>query len=115
MKKLMTAVITLTGTLGLLASAHSQAAMDSHIEKALQQVCYSSMSDSLMTLRQTVKEYRLDMKDVANKIVCNGDDIGTFAAEQGAAKTANYLRSFQDGHVSIRDLAYVTVNVAPKS
>ncbi len=115
MKKLTTAIIAMASTFGIFASAQAQDAMDPYIEKALQKVCYSSMSDSLLNLRKTVKSYRLDIKDVANKVVCNGDDISTFAAEQGASTTANYLRNFQEGHVSINDLVYVEVAVKPKS
>lgn len=116
MKKLTIAsVIGTVTTLGLLTAAPSQAAMDSYVEKALQQVCYSSMSDRLYSFKNTVKSYRLDVKDVANKVVCNGDDIGTFAAKNGAMKTANYIRNRQSGEVEIHELVYVTVPAKPKA
>lgn len=116
MKKLSLAtVIGMVTTVGVLASASSNAAMDPYVEKALQQVCYSSTSDRLYSFKKTVKSYRLDVKDVAMKVVCNGEDIATFAAENGAMKTANYIRSHQDGEVQIQELVHVTVPIKPKA
>ena len=116
MKKLSSAsVIAMVTTVGLFMSASSSATMDPYVEKALQQVCYSSASDRLFNFRQTVKSYRLKMKDVASKIVCNGEDIGTFAAENGANRTANYIRSHQSGNVEIHQLVYVTIPVKPEA
>ena len=106
MKKLtFTTIIGMVATITLLLSAPSKAAMDPVVEKALQDVCYSSLSNKTFNFRSVVKGYRLNLKDVAEKVVCNGEDIGTFAAENGALKTASYIRSLQQGHVEIQELA----------
>lgn len=106
MKKLtITTVIGMVSTVALLLAAPSKAAMDPIVEKALQDVCYSSLSNKTFTFKATLKAYRLNPKLVAEKVVCDGYDIGTFAAENGSLKTANYIRTLQKGSVEIRELA----------
>ncbi|GGA87943.1 hypothetical protein GCM10011369_32550 [Neiella marina] len=106
MKKLtITTLVGLVTSFTLLLSAPTKAAMDPVVEKALQDVCYSSLSNKTMSFKQIVKSYRLSLKDVAENVVCNGEDIGTFAAENGAHNTANFIRSLQQGHVEIQELA----------
>lgn len=114
MKKLLTTT-GLSLVVALMFTGSVQAKMEPYVEKALQQVCYSSASDRLYQFKKTVKGYRLSMKDVANKVVCNGEDIGTFAAEQGAFKTASYIRTHQTGKVNISELASVEVQLKPKT
>ena len=106
MKKLtITTVLGIVTTVALLLSTPAKAAMDPVVESALQDVCYSSLSNNTMTLKKVIKSHRLNLKKVANGVVCNGEDIGTFAAENGAANTANMLRELQEGHVEIIELA----------
>lgn len=112
MKKLLvTAVLTLSA----LSIGSSQAAMDPVVEKALQQICYSSATDRLHSFKRVVKEYRLNMNKVANNVVCNGEDIGTFAAENGAAHNANFIREHQQGRVEVRELANASDSVVPQA
>ncbi|MBD1389207.1 DUF3718 domain-containing protein [Neiella sp. HB171785] len=112
MKKL---VISAVLTFGVLNLGVSNAAMDPVVEKALQNICHSSATDRLNNFKSVVKSYNLTMDKVANQVVCNGEDIGTFAAENGAANTANFLRDFQQGHVEVRDLAKAETTQAPQA
>ena len=64
-----------------------------------------ALSNNTVAFKKVVKSYRLSLKKVANGVVCNGEDIGTFAAENGAADTANLIREMQKGHVEIIELA----------
>ncbi|MBW8191136.1 DUF3718 domain-containing protein [Neiella marina] len=106
MKKLtITTLVGMVTTFVLLISAPSKASMNPVVEKALQDVCHTSLSNKTMNFKKVVKSYRLDLQDVADKVVCNGEDIGTFAAENGADEIANYIRSLQEGHVEIQELA----------
>ncbi|GGA73886.1 hypothetical protein GCM10011369_14630 [Neiella marina] len=112
MKKL---VITAVLTFGVLNLGVSNAAMDPVVEKALQNICHSSATDRLNNFKNVVKSYNLTMKKVANNVVCNGEDIGTFAAEHGAANTANFIRGHQQGHVEVRDLAQAQTAQQPQA
>lgn len=106
MKKFTIAsLVGIVTSFALLISAPTKAAMDPVVENALQHVCYSSISNNTMTFKKVVKSYRLNLKKVANGVVCNGDDIATFAADNGAADTANMIREMQRGHVEITELA----------
>ena len=104
MKTLTTTLIALiTGTLAF--STLTQAApMDSHIENALVKVCKSALTDSVHELKRTTNEFNLNHKTVALKVVCNGDDIITFAEKNGAYKTASKLQK-SIGHVNIQEIA----------
>ena len=55
-------------------------------------------------LNSTSKSYRLKDKTIALKVVCNGDDIISFAERHGADKTAAKLQK-SIGNVSIIDTA----------
>ncbi|GGA84685.1 hypothetical protein GCM10011369_28400 [Neiella marina] len=87
MKKLAATALTTT----VLIASQAQAAMDPYVEKALQDVCQSAISNRVASLRDTIQEYRLDVEDVANKVVCNGMPIAEFAAEHNSHNIAQYL------------------------
>ena len=93
MATLKTALIALTTAIPVLAfSLPSQAAMDHHIEEALINVCKSVTTNKVYKYQQTAKSYRLKNKTVALKVVCNGQDIISFAESHGADKTAAKLQ-----------------------
>ncbi|MBW8191014.1 DUF3718 domain-containing protein [Neiella marina] len=101
--------------IGLSSAATSTAAMDSYVENALIDICRTSQLDRVHKFKRTVASYRLKMNTVANNVVCNGDDIGTFAAEAGAVNTANFIRNRQTGHVEVRDLANKLAVTVPQA
>lgn len=103
MKKLTTTLIALATTFAFTSSAQA-APMSSHMENALVKVCQSALSNNVNHLNNTAKAFNLDHKTVALKVVCNGDDIITFAEKNGAHKTAAQLEK-SIGHVSILEVA----------
>ncbi|TLU61795.1 DUF3718 domain-containing protein [Thalassotalea litorea] len=99
-------VIATTGLIASLAafSVNAQGAYSSYMETALVDTCKAAMSDSTYKLRQTLGEYNLKAKTVALGLVCNGEDVITFATNRGANNTADYMNEKLDG-ASITDLA----------
>ncbi|ALO35846.1 hypothetical protein CMT41_14790 [Colwellia sp. MT41] len=98
-------LVALAAALPLLAiSLPSQAAMSPYMEKALIDVCKAAKSNSIIKLKGTTKGYRLQTKTVALKLMCNGQDVISFAESYGADKTAARLQR-SIGNVSITDVA----------
>lgn len=105
MRKLQTTLIALVSVL-TFSVATQAAPMTPYMQTALVDVCKAAMSNKVHELNKATKAYRLNDKAVALKVVCNGDDIITFAERHGATKTAAKLeRSI--GKVSIIDVAAV--------
>ncbi len=67
-------------------SLPSQAAMSPYMESALIEVCKAAISNSPMQLSKTTKAHRLQTKTVALKLMCNGEDVISFAEHYGADK-----------------------------
>ena len=99
-------------TTGLLAAASfNTLAMSKNTELALIEVCEAAESNSLIRFNKTIKSYNLQKKEVALKVMCNGDDISEFASKAGAYKTTAVLKRSVGG-VSISDIAAISkVNV----
>ncbi|WNC73174.1 DUF3718 domain-containing protein [Thalassotalea psychrophila] len=107
MKTLTTlALAGLTSVTLLTAFTTSAAPMSPYMESALISVCKSAQSNNLLDMRKTIKSHRLSEKTVALKVVCNGEDIISFAENSGADKTANHLEK-RLGDSSIVDIAQV--------
>ena len=105
MTTLKTTLIALATTVPALAfSLPSQATTNSYVETALVDVCKAAASNKIHSFNDTVKSYRLNNKTIALKVVCNGDDIISFAENHGADKTAAKLQK-SIGDVSIIDTA----------
>jgi len=99
-----TALATIATTTLMLGASFNASAMDKNIETALIDVCKSALSDSSYKLKKTTKSYNLSNKKVALNVMCNGEDIISFAENHGAHETAATLeRSI--GGVSITDVA----------
>lgn len=106
MRKLQTTIIALVSVL-TFSFATQAAPMSPYMENALVDVCKAAMSNKIHQLNKTTKAYRLKDKTIALKVVCNGDDIITFAERHGADKTAAKLQR-SIGSVSIIDVAETT-------
>ncbi len=105
MTTIKTTLIALATAVPVLAfSLPSTAATPSFIDTALVEVCKAAQSNKVFKLKSTMKSYRLQEKTVALKVICNGDDIITFAEKSGATKTAAKLQR-SIGDVSIIDVA----------
>jgi len=107
MTTIKTTLIALaTAVPALTFSLTSQAATTSYIDTALIEVCKAAQSNKVLKLNSAIKSYRLQNKAVALKVMCNGDDIITFAQNNGATKTAAKLQK-SIGEVSISDVAAI--------
>jgi len=78
-------------TLSLTATAATANSYPKELEKDLIAVCEAVKSDSRMKLRRAVRATGLNMRELNNGLVCNGQDMMTFAATHGAAKTAQHI------------------------
>jgi len=93
--------------------------MDKYVETALIDTCRTVLTDRPYNLRKTIDSYHMKMRSVALKVMCNGDDIISFAERYGANRTAARLQR-SIGKVNITDVVSakkihvnVNVNVAP--
>jgi len=113
MTKVKTTLLALAAALPLLTvSMSSQATMSPYMENALIDVCKAALSNNVLKLSNTTKNYRLKDKTVALKLMCNGEDVISFAEHYGANKTAAKLQR-SIGDVSITDVAALAkVNVS---
>ncbi|WP_371378685.1 DUF3718 domain-containing protein [Thalassotalea aquiviva] len=92
MKRFTTAITTLLiASTSFVATANETTPMSSYMEDALIQTCKAAASDRTIKLNKTLKEFRLDEKTVALNVVCNGEDIISFAQNRGAETTATRL------------------------
>lgn len=101
-----TTLAVLTSALLFTGASFSSFAMDEYVENALINVCKSAMNNNVTRYNKTIKSYRLKNKTVALKVVCNGDDIISFAEKHGADKTAARM-SKGLGNVNITDVAAI--------
>ncbi len=99
-----TLIALATAVPALAFSLPSQAAMSPYMKTALVDVCKAAMSNKVHKLNETTKSYHLKDKTVALKVMCNGDDIISFAENHGADRTAAKLQK-SIGNVSIIDTA----------
>lgn len=106
MKKITTTLIALITSTLVFSTTTQAVPMDTHIESALIKVCKSALSDNITVFNRTTKEFNLKHKTVALKVMCNGDDIITFAEKNGAFRTAEKLEK-SIGHVNIQEIAAI--------
>jgi hypothetical protein len=89
MKKLLISSII---TAGILLAGNAQASnIDPVVEGKLVKVCEAIKSDSLIKMKTAVRNSGVDMKQIANGLVCNGADPVSFALANDAEKTAKYI------------------------
>ncbi len=107
MTTIKTTIIALATAVPALAfSLPSQATTSPYMDTALVEVCKAAQSNKVFQLKSAIKSYHLQNKTVALKVMCNGDDIITFAERKGATKTAATLQKSLGG-VSITDVALI--------
>ena len=97
------------GLLTTAATVQSAPKLTPYMEGALVSVCRSTLSNSPAMYKKALKAYRLQAKTVAQKLVCNGEDVGSFAATHGADRVSGVIRKHQS-HVDIIDLAATPTN-----
>jgi uncharacterized protein YqiB (DUF1249 family) len=107
MTTIKTTLIALATTVPALAfSLTSQATSITYMDAALVEVCKAAKSNKVSKLKSVIKSYHLQDNTVALKVMCNGDDIITFAEKNGATKTAYKLQK-SIGYNSYIDLAVI--------
>jgi hypothetical protein len=105
MRKFKTTILMLTAFLPLtLISTNSHAAMDPTLERALVKICKAAASDVPVKMKNAISGYNLTESNVALNVMCNNQDIISYAGKHNATKTtARLQRSL--GQVSITDVA----------
>jgi hypothetical protein len=107
MTTIKTTLIALATTVPVLAFSSSiQANTMTYMDTALVEICQAAKSNKVFKLKSAIKSYQIKDKTVASKVVCNGDDIISFAENNGAVKTAAHLQK-RVGIVNITDLAAI--------
>jgi len=111
MSKFKSTIYAIVTTSLLAGASFNSFAMDKYIESALIDVCKSAQKGNLLQFKNKTKSYRLSQKNVALKVMCNGDDIIAFADKHGADRIAANLEK-SIGGVNIIDMAAVSkINV----
>jgi hypothetical protein len=89
MKKLLISSII---TAGIFLASNAQASnIDAVTESKLVKVCEAIKSDSLIKVNVAVRESGINIRKIANDLVCNGFDPVSFALANDAQKTAKYM------------------------
>ncbi|GHF84014.1 DUF3718 domain-containing protein [Thalassotalea marina] len=107
MKLLIATAILLSVSYSVNASASTSVQANSYLENVLIKVCKASKTNSLLTYHNTLKRYRLKNKTVAQQVVCNGQDIASFARSNGAHQVAKKIERSINKTTSITDIASV--------
>lgn len=68
-------------------------AATSDLEASLVKVCAAVKSNSKFRLQNVLESHRMDYKLIAEGLMCNGQDVYTFAQAHGANKTAQLIAS----------------------
>ncbi|MFZ8198950.1 DUF3718 domain-containing protein [Alteromonas portus] len=78
-------------TLSLTATNANAGSYPKELEGSLIAVCKAVKSDSRIKLHRAVKATGLDIKELHEGLVCNGQDMLTFAVTHDASKTAQHI------------------------
>lgn len=88
----------------LITVPQSQASSEPYIKQALVETCTAVKSNNPLKLKQELREYRLDVDTIREKLVCNGLSVHQFALAHKANRTANMINK---GSVNITDIPVV--------
>lgn len=78
-------------TFSLAASVANAKDYPLHLENELIAVCAAVKSDSKLKLNRAVKATGLNIRDLHEGLVCNGEDLLSFAATHNALKTQSLI------------------------
>jgi|TARA_Y100000296_G_scaffold20469_1_gene24281 hypothetical protein len=87
----VTQIALLGTTLSLTATAAHAGYYPAELEGNLVAVCKAIKSDSRLKLHRAVKATGLNMRVLHEGLVCNGQDMLTFAATHNASETAQHI------------------------
>ncbi|GEA01222.1 hypothetical protein KUL17_01190 [Alteromonas sp. KUL17] len=91
MSRRVTQLALLGITLSLTATVTNAAPYPKHVEKNLIAVCEAVKSDSRLRLHRAVKATGFKMRYIHEGLVCNGQDMLTFALTHNASKNAQLI------------------------
>ena len=84
-------VAALASTTLFAASSQAASKIDPIVEDKLVKICEAIRDDNKVALRKAVKASRLSYRKLDKGLVCNGQDMMTFAARHNAIETSQYL------------------------
>ena len=88
-KSLLTAGLVVGATLGITTPAH--AGYPAHLEGDLIKICTAIRDNRTSRLQMAVRSSGLSYRQLQKGLVCNGDDMLTFAAKHKAGATGQLL------------------------
>jgi hypothetical protein len=91
MSRRVTQLALLGMSLSLTITAASAASYPRELENNLIAVCEAVKSDNRLKLHRAVKATGLNMKNLHTGLVCNGQDMLTFAITNGADVNAQHI------------------------
>lgn len=92
MKRLHTFSFTGLIMSGLLLGSTVQAAgFPAHIEKSLISICKAIKSNKPLAINRAVRESRISYRALHKGLVCNGQDMISFAAKHDATLSSNFI------------------------
>lgn len=91
MSRRVTQLALIGMTLSLTVTAASAASYPQELEKDLIAVCEAVKSDNRLKLHRAVKATGLNMKNLHSGLVCNGQDMITYAVANGADVNAQHI------------------------
>lgn len=89
MKKL----VLLAVSAGSLLMSGATFAMSKNLENRLEDLCFAVKTDNRNYLSAKMKENQVSATQLVEGLVCNGEDVITFAKIHGAGKNASMLTS----------------------
>lgn len=113
MKTVLLFAISVASAVVALPVAANDYATNSHMHKALVQVCSETADDDRLGLHSTLKAYRISKQAAVEKVVCNGQQLMDFARANQAIKVTSMLQPYEDrikGRVTIQDVAAPAAN-----
>lgn len=99
------AAITMSVLMG--SQTVSAGPMDKYVEQSLVKVCRSAMTNNLLKYHKTLKSFHYTQRMIAERVVCNGDEIADFARKHGSYKVAHKIEKSKRSSTSITDIAAV--------
>lgn len=102
MKFITRSIITFAAIAAPLSMSYAK--MDTHLHQALVETCMAVKSNQPLKLRAELKEYRLNVDTIREKLICNGESVYQFALTHNAKRTAGMINK---GSVSISEMASV--------
>ncbi len=102
----LTATVLLGAGL-LLSAGTAQAMSQDYINKVLVDTCLNVKKNVPIRLHQHLKENRLKVPMIRERLMCNGETVYNFALTHGAYKTAQVINK---GSVTITPIAANTGN-----